>query len=275
MRVGLALSGGGVKAAAHIGVLQALKENGIEPYVVAGTSAGSMVAVLYAMGYTPEEMFKLFDYFSKLVVEADPRFYISSMKENKKISGLLSGENIEKAVSQACEYKNIKMVNELKVPFSAPAVDAIDGKEYIFTNMPENEKYHISQIEIAKAVRASCSFPAIYAPLKWNGHHFLDGGILDNVPAKEARRLGADKVISVTFPPNEQYKGYSIYSILLRTLDVMTNEIANINLQTSDYILALNTGRTSLLGIDKLEHCYKVGYEEALKRIDEIKRKLS
>lgn len=191
MKIGLALSGGGVKGAAHIGVIQALEENGIKPYTISGASSGSIVAALYAMGYTPEEMLKLFEYFSKLVIEADPRFYIASMKENKRvaISGLLSGENIEKAVCEACEYKNIKLVSELKVPFSATAVDAVDGKEYVFTNSPSDEKYHISDIEIGKATRASSSFPAIYAPFKWNGHQFLDGGILDNVPAKEARRL--------------------------------------------------------------------------------------
>lgn len=91
---------------------------------------------------------------------------------------------------------------------------------------------------------------------------------------KKQEDCGADKIISVTFPPHEQYRGYSIYSILLRTLDIMTNEVANINLKTSDYVLALNTGKTSLLGIDKLEHCYKIGYEETLKQIGKIKEKL-
>lgn len=191
MKIGLALSGGGVKGAAHIGVIQALEENGIKPHTISGASSGSIVAGLYAMGYAPKDMLKLFEHFAKLVIEADPRFYINSIKENKKvaISGLLSGENIEKAVCEACKYKKINLVSELKVPFSATSVDAVDGKEYIFTNNSSDEKYHIKNIEIGKAIRASSSFPAIYAPFKWNGHQFLDGGILDNVPVKEARRL--------------------------------------------------------------------------------------
>lgn len=76
------------------------------------------------------------------------------------------------------------------------------------------------------------------------------------------------------FPPQEQYRGYSIYSILLRSLDIMTNEIANINLKTSDYVIALNTGKTNLFGINKLEQCYQIGYEETLKQMKKIKDKL-
>lgn len=191
MKIGLALSGGGVKGAAHIGVIQALEESGIKIDFIGGTSSGSIVAVLYAMGYTPEEMFRLFEYFAKKVVEADPKYYFSSIKENKKIaiSGLLSGVNIELSVKEACEYKKVKNINDISFPLVIPAVDAINGKEYIFTNRPEESEKYISNIEICKAVRASSSFPAVYAPCKWEGHQFLDGGILDNVPTKEVRRM--------------------------------------------------------------------------------------
>lgn len=191
MKIGLALSGGGVKGAAHIGVIQALEESGIKIDFIGGTSSGSIVAVLYAMGYTPEEMFRLFEYFAKKVVEADPKYYFTSIKENKKIaiSGLLSGENIERAVKEACEYKKVKSIKDISFPIVIPAVDAINGKEYIFTNRPEENEKYISNIEICKAVRASSSFPAVYAPCKWEGHQFLDGGILDNVPTKEVRRM--------------------------------------------------------------------------------------
>ena len=191
MRIGLALSGGGVKGAAHIGVIQALEESGIKVEFIGGTSSGSIVAALYAMGYTPEEMFRLFEYFAKMVVEADPKYYFTSIKENKKIaiSGLLSGENIELSVKEACEYKKVKYLKDISLPIVIPAVDAVNGKEYIFTNRPEEKENYISNIEICKAVRASSSFPAVYAPCKWEGHQFLDGGILDNVPTKEVRRM--------------------------------------------------------------------------------------
>lgn len=276
MKLGVALSGGGVKGAAHIGVLRALEENGIKPDCIGGTSSGSIVAVLYAMGYTVEEIHKLFDYFSKSVIEADPRHFVTSFKENKtlRITGLLSGENIEKAVKEACDYKKITTMKEIALPIVVPAVDSITGKEYIFTNHKGEGDCYMDEVSIAKAVRASSSFPAIYAPCRMGEHQFLDGGILDNVPTKEVRRLGADKVLSVTFPPSKKYMGSSIYSILLRSLDIMTNEIANENLKTSDYVLEVHTGKTKLLGIDKLDFCEQVGYEETIKHIDKIKSML-
>ncbi len=274
MKLGLALSGGGIKGAAHIGVLQALEENGIKPYCIGGTSSGSIVAVLYAMGYLPEEIHKLFSYFSKLVIEADPRFIVNSFRKNKSLSilGLLSGENIEKAVNEACKYKQVKYMKDILFPVVIPAVDAITGKEYIFTNRKEEDNYYIDESLISKAVRASSSFPAIYAPCRIGEQQFLDGGILDNVPTKQVRRLGAEKVLSVTFPPTEKYMGNSIYSILLRTLDIMTNQIAKDNLQTSDYVLNIHTGKTRLLGINKLDHCVQMGYEQTIEKIEEIKK---
>lgn len=276
MKLGLALSGGGVKGAAHIGVLRALEENGIKPECIGGTSSGSIVAVLYAMGYSAEEIHKLFAYFAKSVIEADPRYLVTSFKENKsfRITGLLSGENIEKAVKEACEYKNMMTMKEIPFPVVVPAVDSITGREYVFTNRKGEGENYIEDAQIAKAVRASSSFPAVYAPCRIGEQQFLDGGLLDNVPTKEVRRLGANKVLSVTFPPSKKYVGSSIYSILLRSLDIMTNEIANENLKTSDYILNIHTGKTKLLGIDKLDFCEQAGYEETLKQMDEIKKML-
>lgn len=191
MEIGIALSGGGVKGAAHIGVLKALEENNMKPKFIGGTSAGSIVAVLYAMGYTPDEILALFEHFSKVVIEADPRYFFTSMKENKKIaiSGLMSGENIEKVMLEACRKKQIYHMQELMMPIVIPAVDAVDGKEYIFTNCPGEDKKYILDIAIGKAVRASSSFPAIYAPCQVEEHRFLDGGLLNNIPTREVRRL--------------------------------------------------------------------------------------
>ena len=107
MKVGLALAGGGVKGASHIGVIKALQENGIEVDYVGGTSIGSIVASLFAMGYTTEEMLKLFKYFSKTIMKADPKYYWTNVKTTKNFMGygVLSGENIEIAINE-CAYRN-------------------------------------------------------------------------------------------------------------------------------------------------------------------------
>lgn len=277
MKLGIALSGGGVKGAAHIGVLKALHENGIIPCVIGGTSSGSIVAALYAIGYTPDEIHNLFEYFSKSVIEADPKYYVTSVRQNRsfRISGLLSGENIEKAIREACSYKNINKINEIPMPVAIPSVDAVTGKEYVFTNvLGDNDKY-IYETEIPRAVRASASFPGVYAPCVIGKYKFLDGGILDNVPTKEVRRMGADKIISVKFKQTDKFEGNSIYSILLRTVDIMTDAIANDNTKTSDIILDVDTGKVSLLGIDKLDQCEQKGYEETIRNIDKIKQMLN
>lgn len=116
MKVGLALAGGGVKGASHIGVIKALQENGIEVDYVGGTSIGSIVASLFAMGYTTEEMLKLFKYFSKTIMKADPKYYWTNVKTTKNFMGygVLSGENIEIAINECAELKGFKKVDDIK-----------------------------------------------------------------------------------------------------------------------------------------------------------------
>lgn len=83
MKIGLALAGGGVKGAGHIGVIKALQENGIEIGYIGGTSIGSIVTALYAMGYNTEEMLKLFKYFAKYIMKVDPKYYWTNVKSKK------------------------------------------------------------------------------------------------------------------------------------------------------------------------------------------------
>ena len=137
MNIGLALSGGGIKGAAHIGVIQALQEVGINANMVAGTSIGSIVAALYAMEYTPKEMVKLFNYFSKLIFKNSAMYTDPKGKRTLSIQagGIYSGESIAMAVSEAGKYKGIKKLTDLKMPIAIPAVDINDSKKYVFTNM--------------------------------------------------------------------------------------------------------------------------------------------
>ena len=99
MKLGLALSGGGVRGAAHIGVIKALEENGIYFDAIGGTSIGSIVATLYAMGYTTDEMLRIFKYFAKDIIGANPKSLVGTVKKEKgfKLDGLLSSYPIEAA----------------------------------------------------------------------------------------------------------------------------------------------------------------------------------
>lgn len=161
MKLGLALAGGGIKGAAHIGAIKALEENGIKIDAVAGTSIGSIVASLYAMGYSPEKMLEIFKFFAKEIIKVDPKHFAGNLKSSRKLFGygLLSGENTELALKECAREKNIKHLKDIKMPISIPTVDIVENKKYVFTNADFEENYYINDALIEKAVRASSSFP--------------------------------------------------------------------------------------------------------------------
>lgn len=161
MKIGLALAGGGVKGAAHIGAIKALEENGIKIDAIAGTSIGSIVASLYAMGYDAEKMLEIFKYFAKEIMRTDARYFAGNLKTSRRLLGygLLSGENTEIAVKECARQKDMKYIKDIKMPISIPTVDIVENKKYVFTNADFKEEYYINDALIEKAVRASCSYP--------------------------------------------------------------------------------------------------------------------
>jgi NTE family protein len=167
MKLGLALAGGGVKGAAHIGVIKALEENGIKPEAVAGTSIGSIVAALYSMGYSTEKMLEIFKYFAKSIMKTDSKYFVENIRTSKKLLGygLISGENTEIAIKECAKQKNIKYIQDIKMPISIPTVDIVESKKYVFTNMNFDEDYYINDALIGKAVRASSSYPRSFCTM--------------------------------------------------------------------------------------------------------------
>lgn len=169
MKLGLVLSGGGIRGVAHVGVIKALEENGIKPEVLAGTSAGSIVAALYSMGYTPEEMLEMFKKFTKTAVGITPRYLFANIRENGgiKVRGMISGVNLENLIQEFAIKKSISKIIDIKTPIAIVSTDLITGEKIIFTNSKEaKEDYYIKNIEVGKAVRASSSVPGVYTPLE-------------------------------------------------------------------------------------------------------------
>lgn len=273
MKLGIALSGGGVKGAAHIGVLKALQENDIKIDAIAGTSAGSIVASLFAMGYTPDEMIKLFKYFSKGILKANPGDIVNNVRNGKgiRLDGALSSTNIELAIKEISEYKNLKYINELKIPIAIPTVDINTSKKYVFTNYNQNEDYYIKDIEIAKAVRASCSYPGVFAPFDYKGYRFVDGGVLDNIPAQEVKKLDVDKILTIKFVLNKDYKPRGIYNITMKCMDTIFDDLAKEAVEISDYVFNIDVNKSSVFNIRKIDYCYEEGYKYALNKINDIK----
>ena len=161
MKLGIAFAGGGVKGAAHIGVIKALEENNIKADAVAGTSIGSIVGSLYAMGYSADEMLEISKYASKLVMKTNAKYIAGNLKNSRRLLGygLISGENIENIMKECANEKNVTNIKDIEIPISVPTVDIIESKKYVFTNQEFKEDYYINDVLIEKAVRASSSYP--------------------------------------------------------------------------------------------------------------------
>lgn len=281
VKLGLALSGGGIRGIAHAGVLRALEENKIKVDMIGGTSSGSLVASLYAMGYSPYYIYILFKKYAKdlVAIQTSPIVTsVSNFMKNKKVcfSGFNTGEAIEKAYNELALRKGVKTISDIQMPLVIPSVDVKKSKEYIFTNsIPEKTvdlEQYITDIPIGKAVRASSSFPAVFCPCCYKKHQFLDGGVLDNIPSNEVKKQGADRVIAVNFKADDINEESNVMDIVMRTIDIMGNKISEESLDISDYILTVETDKTGLLDIEKLDSCYQYGYHTTIQQMNKIKK---
>lgn len=274
MKLGIALSGGGIRGIAHAGVLKALEDNHIKVDIIGGTSSGSMIATLYASGYSPYHIYRLFKRYSKDIAQINTKPIIKNYFLNKRITlkGLKTGDNVEKLFNDVIGKQGIYKMQDIKMPVVVPTVDLMNCKEYIFTNNPpENKEKYITDISVGKAVRASSSFTAVFSPCEYKEHAFIDGGALDNIPVEEVKKQGADIVIGVKFNSEEITEDSNIMDMTMKTIDIMGEKISENNLKQANYILNVYTDKTGLLDIDKLDSCYKYGYNAVIENLDKIK----
>ena len=281
MKLGLALSGGGMRGAVHIGVLKALEENNIKIDVIGGTSSGSLVAALYALGYSPVHIYHLFKRYGRVIANVGAGAIINSLGNyivNKKIkvTGINDGKLIEDLYNQFANKKQVYKMADFKMRIVIPTTDIKNGKEYIFTNnVPdvENKEKYITDAKVGLAVRASSSFPAVFCPCEFKDHIFLDGGTVDNIPVKEVIAQGADKVITVTFEDKSINNKSNAMEIAFRALDIMGRKTTEENIKKSDIVISIPIGENvGLLDVKEFENCYKYGYETTIKQMDEIKK---
>ena len=280
MKLGIALSGGGIRGIAHAGVLAALEENDIKIDIIGGTSAGAIVAALYAMGYKPYHIFIIFKRYAKEIAKMNAMPILSGIKNmiiSKKtsITGFRNGDNVEKLYNEYAMRKQIQNISEIKMPIVIPTVDITESKEYVFTNyIPKNNndnKQYIIDFPIGKAIRASSSFPAFFSPCQYKSHMFMDGGTLDNIPVNEVKKQGADKVIAVKFDADKVNDESNMMDIVMKTIDIMGSKISEESIEMSDFVLNVYTDKVGLLDVKKLDKCYRYGYECVISQIDKIK----
>ena len=174
--LGIVLGGGGARGFAHLGILKALREKGIEPDVVSGTSAGAIVGAFICSGKTPDEAFKIIK---------DYRFFDFATIRFPR-SGLFSLDSIKYSIMREIDYKNIE---ELPKPLFITATNMLDGKVHYF-----------SEGSLAKCVQASASIPILYNPVEIKGKLYTDGGVLDNLPIRPLAKI-CKKIIIINISP--------------------------------------------------------------------------
>jgi NTE family protein len=292
MSLGLALSGGGAKGAAHIGVLQALKEEGISVDYISGTSSGSIVATLYACGYNPYNILYIFNNYCKYISDYDKFLSFKLLglifTGRIKIKGLAKGKNLEKLLNKFCSRKDTIDIQDISMPIAIPTVDVDTGEVIYYLNRMINEsrsnieskslyddipsyRYHG---DIAKIVRASSSFPCVFEPKLLDNTLLIDGGVRVNSPVNILRQMGADKVLAVCFDENDKIEdnNCNIVAVTMKTLEIMGHHINKAELESADLVLRPSIKKVTLLDTKKSNYCATQGYNETKKNMDKIRQ---
>jgi len=246
-KIGLILSGGGAKGLAHIGVLKVLEEAGIRPDYIGGTSMGSIVGALYAIGYDADSLEKIvkstdWDYYlgdeisrRNLTIEEkedNDRFFIFfPVKDNKiKIpSGVVNGQNIENLFNRLCAPVYDKRdFSEFQIPFLCVATDIETGDEVVF-----------KQGYLPQVIRASMSIPSIFNPIELNGKLLVDGGVVNNFPVAQVKDMGMDILIGVDvgFQYYKKEELNSIFRIIEQSVFFYGEELNEYNESLCDILI--------------------------------------
>ena len=226
-RIGLALGGGAARGFAHVGVIQVLEEAGIRPSLVSGTSAGSLVAALYASGKTGAQL--------QTIAETMEEATIADWTLQVFTRGALRGEALAKYVNAQVGQKPIEA---LPMPLGIVATDLNSGNDIVF-----------QRGDTGTAVRASSAVPAIFQPVKIGNHEYVDGGLVSPVPVRAARKMGAELIIAVDISsPPESASAAGTIDILLQTFTIMGKSINSLELQSADLVV-----RPQLQGISSAD----------------------
>ena len=215
-KIGLALGGGAARGFAHVGVIQVLEEAGISPVLVTGTSAGSLVAALYASGKNGAQLQKIAENMEEATI-ADWTLPFFGR-------GVLRGEALAKYVNTQVGQK---LIEAMPLPLGIVATDLNSGNDMLF-----------QRGDTGTAVRASSAVPAVFTPVKINGHEYVDGGLSSPVPVRAARKMGAELVIAVDISsPPEGGSANGTIEVLLQTFSIMGKSINAFELKDADIVV--------------------------------------
>lgn len=260
-KVAVVLSGGGAKGMAHIGVLKVIEEAGIPVDYVVGTSMGSIIGGLYAMGYTPKQLDSLVrrQDWRSLLSDVTPRkeqsitereesakylytVYFGENKPTNALQGVINGRNLDKMFKKlTIGYHHVISFDSLSIPFACVATNAVDGTEYVF-----------HKGVLSRAMMASMSIPGVFSPVRMDSLVLVDGGLVNNYPADVARKMGADIIIGVVFQDDKAQLAdlASAAKVLRNLLNIETRKKLFENEAISNLVLHVNVGRYSMTSFE-------------------------
>jgi NTE family protein len=238
MKVGIVLSGGGARGISHLGVLKALEEFRVKFDYISGTSVGALIGAFYSQGYTPDEI--LNDILTS-------KFY-RSVRPAWRWTGLLSLDSLRDVLLKYIPHNDFGM---LKIPLVVAATDISHGKTEYF-----------SSGELIPRLLASCCVPAVFSPVQLNGALFVDGGIMDNLPAKAIRQQ-CDFVIGVhcNFLCAE-FDAKNFRSVVERSLMMAINGNSTHSKSLCDLTIEPEgSGKVSTFDIGRAKELFEIGYQ--------------
>lgn len=215
-RIGLALGGGAARGFAHVGVIQILEEAGIRPTLVTGTSAGSLVAAIYASGKSGKQL--------QHVAETMEEVTIADWTLPLFNRGMFRGDALAKYVNGQV---SARLIQDMPLPLGIVATDLNSGQSMLF-----------QRGDTGTAVRASSAVPAVFQPVKISGRDYVDGGLVSPVPVRAARKMGAELVIAVDIssPPDSNLAGGTL-DVLLQTFSIMGSSVNSFELKDADVVV--------------------------------------
>jgi NTE family protein len=250
-KIAVVLGGGGSKGFAHIGVLKVLEAQNIPIHMVVGTSAGSLVGSLYASGKSAFELQEIAMKMDKdNVIDYDWKVWSG---------GLIKGDKLENFIN--ANVKNTP-IEKLKIPYYAVATNIATGEEAVF-----------ARGNTGMAVRASCSVPAVFHPLKIGSSTYVDGGVVSPVPVDAARRNGADIVIAVDISGglNKEVPD-GIMDTMKKSVNIMYSKIAEYQIKNADVVIRPDMKDIGSTDMDKFNEAILQGEKATTLKIPELKK---
>ena len=246
-KIGLALGGGAVLGAVHIGVLKAIDELNIPVHFISGTSIGAFVSAFYAFGKSWEEI----ESFANELDWLD----LTGLSISKL--GLLSNKKLGDLVKSTIGDVNIE---EAKIPLAMVATDITTGEKIIFTKG-----------DVENAVMASTCIPGIFIPVEIDNRLLVDGGIVENVPITTLREMGAKFIISVDLNADRPYKKpENIVDVMLRTFDFTLKATTKLQTEKADIEIKPDLSRYNMVDMNQADELIHTGYVEAKKALKDI-----